>query len=129
MIPSFNIIFGYPGEGDKERRETVSFMMDICQKFPGSGVLDQHLYSISAVPHLSSGSGFGIDVPKTLEDWVKYFPAIPSYPGLTAKTINGCRPCGTICELHLTGRRSRQMARPFRQSSTASHCVSGAVPA
>ena len=29
VIPSFNIIFGFPGEGDKERRETVTFMMDI----------------------------------------------------------------------------------------------------
>jgi radical SAM superfamily enzyme YgiQ (UPF0313 family) len=34
--PSFNIIFAVPGEGAKERRETVSFMMDVCRRFPGA---------------------------------------------------------------------------------------------
>ena len=36
VIPSFNIIFGYPGEGVKERRETINFMMDVCRRFPGA---------------------------------------------------------------------------------------------
>ena len=39
VIPSFNIIFGYPGEGHKERRETVDFMMDVCRRFPGAGCI------------------------------------------------------------------------------------------
>jgi anaerobic magnesium-protoporphyrin IX monomethyl ester cyclase len=34
--PSFNIIFAFPGEGAKERRETISFVMDVCRKFPGA---------------------------------------------------------------------------------------------
>ncbi len=32
--PSFNIIFAFPGEGSKERRETIEFMMDVCRRFP-----------------------------------------------------------------------------------------------
>src|SRR5215471_11950117 len=34
--PSFNIIFAYPGEGPKELQETVSFMMDMCRRYPGA---------------------------------------------------------------------------------------------
>src|SRR5450432_716151 len=34
--PSFNLIFGYPGEGEKERRESVKLMMNICRKYPGA---------------------------------------------------------------------------------------------
>ena len=34
--PSFNIIFAFPGEGTKERRETIEFMMDVCRRFPGA---------------------------------------------------------------------------------------------
>src|ERR1700721_4836443 len=36
VIPSFNIIFGHPGEGPKKRRETGSFMMDVCRRSPGA---------------------------------------------------------------------------------------------
>src|SRR5262249_44873465 len=34
--PSFNIIFGFPGEGDKERRETIQLIMDVCRRYPGA---------------------------------------------------------------------------------------------
>src|SRR5258707_7471400 len=37
--PSFNLIFGYPGEGEKERRETISLMMNNCRGYPGAGIL------------------------------------------------------------------------------------------
>ena len=57
VIPSFNIIFGYPGEGEKERRETVDFMMDVCQRFPGRRILDQYLYSVPGISYLSPGEG------------------------------------------------------------------------
>ena len=33
--PSFNMIFGFPGEGEKERRESVALIMDICRRYPG----------------------------------------------------------------------------------------------
>src|SRR5262245_32604880 len=36
VIPSFNIIFGFPGEGVQERRETIDFMMDVCRRYPGA---------------------------------------------------------------------------------------------
>src|SRR6185312_12737250 len=32
--PSFNLIFGFPGETDKERRESIRLVMNICRKYP-----------------------------------------------------------------------------------------------
>src|ERR1700685_719172 len=34
--PGFNMIFGYPGEGAAERRESVELIMNICRKYPGT---------------------------------------------------------------------------------------------
>ena len=34
--PSFNMIFGFPGEGEPERRESIKLIMDVCRKFPGA---------------------------------------------------------------------------------------------
>src|SRR5215467_2379231 len=34
--PSFNMIFAYPGEQDKDRRESINLIMDICRRYPGS---------------------------------------------------------------------------------------------
>ena len=38
--PSFNIIFAFPGEGKKERRETIEFMMSVCRRNPGAEFCD-----------------------------------------------------------------------------------------
>src|SRR5205814_1916558 len=34
--PSFNMIFGYPGEERAERRESIQLVMDICRHYPGA---------------------------------------------------------------------------------------------
>ncbi len=33
--PSFNMIFGFPGEGESERRESIA-LIDVCRRFPGA---------------------------------------------------------------------------------------------
>ncbi len=32
--PSFNMIFGFPGEGDAERRESMRLVMNVCRRYP-----------------------------------------------------------------------------------------------
>jgi radical SAM superfamily enzyme YgiQ (UPF0313 family) len=34
--PSFNMIFGFPGEGDAERRECIQLIMNVCRRYPGA---------------------------------------------------------------------------------------------
>lgn len=82
VIPSFNIIFGYPGEGEKERRETVGFMMDVCRKFPGAEFWTNIFTPYPGSPVFHQAEKLGIEVPKSLEGWVDYFPRYTMLPWL-----------------------------------------------
>ena len=46
--PSFNVIFAFPGEGEKERRETIRFIMDICRRYPGAEPNEVRLHLFDA---------------------------------------------------------------------------------
>jgi radical SAM superfamily enzyme YgiQ (UPF0313 family) len=85
VIPSFNIIFGYPGEGWKERRETVDFMMDICKKFPGAEFWTNIFTPYPGSPVFHQAQQLGIELPKSLEGWVDYFPRYTVLPWLKGK--------------------------------------------
>jgi radical SAM superfamily enzyme YgiQ (UPF0313 family) len=85
VIPSFNIIFGHPGEGPKERRETVSFMMDICRRFPGAEFWTNIFTPYPGSPIFSQSAKLGIEVPTSLEGWIDYFPRYTTLPWLKGK--------------------------------------------
>jgi radical SAM superfamily enzyme YgiQ (UPF0313 family) len=85
VIPSFNIIFGYPGEGWKERRETVNFMMDICKKFPGAEFWTNIFTPYPGSPVFHQAQQLGIELPRSLEGWVDYFPRYTVLPWLKGK--------------------------------------------
>ena len=85
VIPSFNIIFGYPGEGVKERRETINFMMDVCRRFPGAEFWTNIFTPYPGSPIFHRAKELGIDVPKSLEGWVDYFPRYTVLPWLRGK--------------------------------------------
>jgi radical SAM superfamily enzyme YgiQ (UPF0313 family) len=85
VIPSFNIIFGHPGEGDKERRETINFMMDVCQRFPGAEFWTNIFTPYPGSPIFHKSKELGIEVPTSLEGWVDYFPRYTTLPWLKGK--------------------------------------------
>jgi len=85
VIPSFNIIFGYPGEGVKERRETINFMMDACRRFPGAEFWTNIFTPYPGSPIFHRAQELGIDVPSSLEGWVDYFPRYTVLPWLKGK--------------------------------------------
>ena len=85
VIPSFNIIFGHPGEGPKERRETVNFMMDVCRRFPGAEFWTNIFTPYPGSPVFSQAAKLGIDVPTSLEGWIDYFPRYTTLPWLKGK--------------------------------------------
>ena len=85
VIPSFNIIFGFPGEGVKERRETINFMMDICRKFPGAEFWTNIFTPYPGSPIFQEAERLGIEVPKSLEGWVDYFPRYTTLPWLNGR--------------------------------------------
>jgi radical SAM superfamily enzyme YgiQ (UPF0313 family) len=83
--PSFNIIFAFPGEGDKERRETIEFMMDVCRRFPGAEFWTNIFTPYPGSPIMKRAQEMGIEVPTTLEGWADYFPRYTTLPWLKGK--------------------------------------------
>jgi anaerobic magnesium-protoporphyrin IX monomethyl ester cyclase len=80
--PSFNIIFAFPGEGPKERRETIQFMMDVCRRFPGAEFWTNIFTPYPGSPIMQRAEELGIEVPKTLAGWADFFPRYTTLPWL-----------------------------------------------
>jgi anaerobic magnesium-protoporphyrin IX monomethyl ester cyclase len=83
--PSFNMIFAYPGEGLKERRESIDFMMGICRRFPGAEFWTNIYTPYPGAPSMKVAQEMGVEVPKTLEGWADYFPRYTTLPWLKGK--------------------------------------------
>ena len=83
--PSFNIIFAYPGEGKKERRETIDFMMDVCRRFPGAEFWTNIFTPYPGSPIMERAQELGIQVPDSLEGWADFFPRYTVLPWLTGR--------------------------------------------
>ncbi|MCU1259691.1 MAG: Radical domain protein [Bryobacterales bacterium] len=83
--PSFNMIFGFPGEGEPERRESIRLIMDICRKYPGAEFWTNIFTPYPGAPIMERAFELGIDVPTTLEGWVDFFPRYTVLPWLKGK--------------------------------------------
>jgi len=83
--PSFNIIFGYPTEGDLERGETVRFILDVCRRYPGAEFWTNIFTPYPGSPIMSRVSELGIELPRSLEGWADYFPRYTVLPWLKGK--------------------------------------------
>src|SRR5579872_3550514 len=80
--PSFNMIFAYPGEGEKECRESIQLIMDICRRYPGAEFWTNIFTPYPGAPIMDRAFELGIDVPKTLEGWADFFPRYTVLPWL-----------------------------------------------
>ena len=74
--PSFNIIFAFPGEGPKERRETIDFMMDVCRKFPGAEFWTNIFTPYPGSPILKRTAEIGIETPENSGSLGRLLPAL-----------------------------------------------------
>ena len=64
------MIFGFPGEGQAERRESVRMVMNICRKYPGAEFWTNIFTPLSGACNrrsCSARSSLGSMVPQTLE--------------------------------------------------------------
>ncbi len=83
--PSFNIIFAYPGEGAVERRQTVDFMMDVCQRFPGAEFWTNIFTPYPGSPIMQQAAELGIEVPSSFDGWADFFPRYTVLPWLKGR--------------------------------------------
>ncbi len=83
--PSFNMIFGYPGEGRAERRESIQLIMNVCRKYPGAEFWTNIFTPYPGSPVMNKAFELGIQVPKKLEEWSDFFPKYTVLPWLKGK--------------------------------------------
>ena len=83
--PSFNMIFAYPGEQEKDRRESLHLIMDICRRYPGAEFWTNIFTPYPGAPVMERAFELGIQVPKTFEEWSDFFPRYTVLPWLNGK--------------------------------------------
>jgi radical SAM superfamily enzyme YgiQ (UPF0313 family) len=83
--PSFNMIFGFPGETDVERRESIRLVMNVCRRYPTAEFWTNIFTPYPGAPVMKRAFELGIEVPKTFEGWADYFPRYTVLPWLKGK--------------------------------------------
>ena len=117
--PSFNIIFGFPGEGKAERQETIRFIRNACGSYPCAEFWTNIFTPYPGAPIMRRAAELGIDVPQTFEGWADFFPRLTAFLGSKAKSIAVSRSCGSSCELHLNEYQSLQSPQRFCQGGSS----------
>jgi anaerobic magnesium-protoporphyrin IX monomethyl ester cyclase len=80
--PSFNMIFGFPGETEADRRESISLIMNICRRYPRAEFWTNIFTPYPGSPVMKKAFELGIQVPKTFEGWADFFPRYTTLPWL-----------------------------------------------
>jgi len=83
--PSFNMIFGFPGETENDRHQSVSLIMEICRRYPGAEFWTNIFTPYPGAPVMQNAFELGIQAPSTLEGWVDFFPRYTTLPWLKGK--------------------------------------------
>jgi len=83
--PSFNMIFGFPGEGEAERRDSIRLIMDVCRRYPGAEFWTNIFTPYPGSPVMQRAFELGFETPKTFEGWVDFFPRYTKLPWLRGR--------------------------------------------
>ena len=79
------MIFAYPGEEEKDRRESIKLIMDICRRYPGAEFWTNIFTPYPGAPVMEHAFELGIHVPKTFEEWSDFFPRYQVLPWMNGK--------------------------------------------
>ncbi len=83
--PSFNIIFGYPGETEADRRETIDVICGMCERYPGVEFWTNIFTPYPSSPVMQQAKQLGIEIPDSLEGWADFFPRYTTLPWLRGR--------------------------------------------
>jgi anaerobic magnesium-protoporphyrin IX monomethyl ester cyclase len=83
--PSFNMIFGYPGENEDDIRQSIRLIMEVCRRYPGAEFWTNIFTPYPGSPVMENAFALGIEVPTTLEGWNDFFPRYTELPWLRGR--------------------------------------------
>ena len=85
---TFNLIFGYPGEEDRHRRETLRVMGDIAEKFDNVSFSPNIFTPYPGIPVWPQLRELGLREPETLEGWSGFALGSNNLPWLRGKSFD-----------------------------------------
>ena len=83
--PSFNLIFGFPGEGREEQRETIRFVMEFCRRYPTVEFWTNMFTPYPGSPIIDEATKHGIELPEHFAGWADFFPRYTELPWLKGR--------------------------------------------
>ena len=83
--PSFNMIFGFPGEGDPERRESIRLVMNVCRQYSQAEFWTNIFTPYPGAPVMKRAFELNLQVPTSFEGWADFFPRYTTLPWLNGK--------------------------------------------
>ena len=120
------MIFGYPGEGETERRESVQLIMDICRRYPGAEFWTNIFTPYPGAPIMKRAFELGIEVPKTLEGWADFFPRYTVLPWLKGKRARARAEHARVSADGVPSRADRQVSQCRRSIACMFELISRA---
>jgi len=84
--PAFNMIFGFPGEEERHRKQSVDLIMNICRRYPNAEFCTNIFTPYPGAPVMERAFELGIQAPATMEGWAEFFPRYQVLPWLKGKT-------------------------------------------
>ena len=84
---TFNLIFGYPGEGERERNETLRVMGEIAERYPNVNFSPNIFTPYPGIPIWPQLREMGVPEPGTLAGWADVDLGRTKLPWLQGRTF------------------------------------------
>jgi anaerobic magnesium-protoporphyrin IX monomethyl ester cyclase len=84
---TYNLIFGYPGEEDRHRRETLKVMGEIAERFDNVSFSPNVFTPYPGIPIWPQLRTMGLEEPKSLLEWADIDLGINKLPWLQGKSF------------------------------------------
>ena len=86
ITATFSLIFGLPGETDKDRRETLKMLRELKGSFPTTEFHSNIYTPYPGAPNFGLAIQMGLKEPESLEEWAAFYPKLMRLPWLDDAT-------------------------------------------
>jgi radical SAM superfamily enzyme YgiQ (UPF0313 family) len=114
---TFNLIFGYPGEEDHHRKETLRVMSDLAQRFENTSFSPNLFTPYPGIPIWPQLREMGMAEPRSLGEWAKIDLGANNLPWLRGNAFRKLDRGIRYFTLYsaMAGRRRQNRSRMFQR--------------
>ncbi|MBI4471023.1 MAG: B12-binding domain-containing radical SAM protein [Acidobacteria bacterium] len=86
ITATFSLIFGLPGETERDRQLTLKMVFDLKQRFPTTEFHSNIYTPYPGAPNFRQAVAMGLREPQSLEEWAAFYPKFQRLPWLDNAT-------------------------------------------